>query len=428
MDRITSIPLLGFAQPDAALLYKDGRTITRREFTNAVAALAAALPKAEHVINLCEDRYHFMLLFAAACLQGQSNLLPASQARGALDEVRAAFPNSYVADDGFVASLVQSAAEPPANLPHLAADHVAAICFTSGSTGKPRAHRNTWATLVGSAERSAAGIFTTSRLSLVATVPPQHMFGLETSILQPLHNDCAVPSGKPFFPADVHAALISVPAPRALITTPTHLKACVAALASLPELEFVLSATAPLSAEVADNAERQWQTRVLEIYGSTETGAIATRRTTDGDVWQLLPYGGLVDEDGALKFRPQTTAERFSLHDALMRVDERHFTLAGRSNDLIKVAGKRASLAELNARLNAIPGVRDAVVFQPAEDARLAALVVAEGIDERSILAALSAHFDEVFLPRPLKLVRTLPRDEVGKLPRERLLAELSHE
>jgi len=102
----------------------------------------------------------------------------------------------------------------------------------------------------------------------------------------------------------------------------------------------------------------------------------------------------------------------------------------GRNADMVEVAGKRASLADLTRRLASIPGVSDAVVFQP-DDAdgatvrRLAALVVAEGITEAAVLEKLAQAVDPAFLPRPLVLVPRLPRNEVGKLPRAQLLAAL---
>ena len=53
---------------------------------------------------------------------------------------------------------------------------------------------------------------------------------------------------------------------------------------------------------------------------------------------------------------------------------------------------------------------------------RLAALVVAPGLDEAAVRAALRQAVDPVFLPRPLRLVASLPRNETGKLPRRALL------
>ncbi len=51
--------------------------------------------------------------------------------------------------------------------------------------------------------------------------------------------------------------------------------------------------------------------------------------------------------------------------------------------------------------------------------------MVAEGLTEAQVLAGLEPAVDPVFLPRPLVRVRKLPRNEVGKLPREQLLAAL---
>ncbi|HUS25402.1 MAG TPA: AMP-ligase, partial [Candidatus Binatia bacterium] len=103
-------------------------------------------------------------------------------------------------------------------------------------------------------------------------------------------------------------------------------------------------------------------------------------------------------------------------------------TLLGRTTDMVKIAGKRASLTELTGKLLGVPGVQDGVVFLPGEEmprARLAALVVAPGLAEAAILDALARQMDPVFLPRPLKKVDRLPRNALGKLPREQLLALL---
>ncbi|MGH8189012.1 MAG: AMP-ligase, partial [Steroidobacteraceae bacterium] len=122
--------------------------------------------------------------------------------------------------------------------------------------------------------------------------------------------------------------------------------------------------------------------------------------------------------------------EPILLQDIVELHDDNRFSVRGRSSDMIEVAGKRASLADLTRRLLAIEGVRDAVLFQPQPDAvasirRLAALVVAPGCTARQIRERLAASVDPAFLPRPLRIVDSLPRNELGKLPRERLLALL---
>ena len=115
------------------------------------------------------------------------------------------------------------------------------------------------------------------------------MYGLELSILLPLFGPFAVHGGKPFFPADVAAALAEVPAPRMLVTTPIHLQALLRDPVALPPLAAIASATAPLSRELAAEAEARYGAPVIELFGSTETCVIAHRRTVGETAWHLYP-------------------------------------------------------------------------------------------------------------------------------------------
>jgi 3-hydroxymyristoyl/3-hydroxydecanoyl-(acyl carrier protein) dehydratase len=117
-----------------------------------------------------------------------------------------------------------------------------------------------------------------------------------------------------------------------------------------------------------------------------------------------------------------------TLADRLRPVDARgRFELVGRDADIIKIAGKRASLTGLTRELCAIPGVLDGVAFLPRPDARrIAALVVAPRADAEALRRQLALRVDAAFLPRPLVLVDALPRDAVGKLPMAALCAALT--
>jgi acyl-coenzyme A synthetase/AMP-(fatty) acid ligase len=198
---------------------------------------------------------------------------------------------------------------------------------------------------------------------------------------------------------------------------------------SLPEFALIVSATAPLIREDAIDAEQRFGAPLCEVYGCTEAGSIATRRTAIGEPWRLHPAMRIEPRgEGFAVFGPQLAAPAV-LTDRLELLDDTQFHLLGRNSDMLKVAGKRASVAELTRQLLSIPGVRDAVVFVPdgvRDEQRPAALVEAPGMQERDILAALSNAVDPVFLPRPLRTVTGLPRDALGKLSRESLL-ELLH-
>ncbi len=434
------LPLLADPDLSRTFAWRDGQSISAGEFLAEVMALAAVLPAAGYAVNLCEDRYRFLIMFCAVGVAGQTNLLPASRAPQAIAEVMQAFPHSYVACECELDFAPPRFFRVPvlcANVdnvavfnPQIALDHVVAIGFTSGSTGAPKANPKTWGAVCASSALNAQLLCSnTAAPNVIATVPPQHMYGLELSVLLPLRSSAAIHVGHPFFPADVAQALNDVPAPRVLVTTPFHLRALMQENTALPPLQAIVSATAPLDACLATLAEQRHTTKVVEVFGSTETCVIAHRSTAVDAAWRLYPGIDLQPQpDGTVVSAPYFAAP-ILLQDIVELLPSRRFVLRGRNSDLLEIAGKRASLADLTSRLLAIPGVTDAVVFQLDADVRgvgrLAALAVADGVGEGEILNALRAAIDPVFLPRPLRLVPALPRNQAGKLPLAALLAAL---
>lgn len=433
MQEAHDAPLLDSAHPGRPVLRAEGRTVPVAEFLARVGRVAAALTGEGPVVNLCEHRDLFLIAYCAALLRGRTNLLPPSRAPLVIEEVASSYAGSLRCDDAWVArALAGRCAAADDELPRIPAERIVEIAFTSGSTGAPKAHVKRWRTLLGSTAFNAARIrellapsWGGERPWIVATVPPQHMYGTETSILLPLAGDMAVHAARPLFPADVAAALAEVPPPRVLVSTPVHLRALVDSGQRFPEVGVILSATAPLERALAAAAERLFGASLLEMFGSTETCVIATRRTAHEDSWHLYPGVSLEPTpDGALVEAPWFDAPT-ALQDVVELEGQDRFVVLGRNADMIEVAGKRASIADLNRRLLAIGGVRDAAVFQPQDGGavrRVAAFVVAPGLAPEAILAELGRSVDPAFLPRPLLLIPALPRNELGKLSREALV------
>lgn len=419
-----ALPLLTVDAPGGCLAHHLGQPVTPAQFVAQAERLANALPRAAHVVNLAENRYRFLVGWVAACLREQVTLLPPGNTPDLLNGLHRAYPDHHVLDDATIEWHIHDVGAGNAALPgwELPAERVVAIAFTSGSTGEPQPHPKTWGSLYHNSRLAAEEVLGGQGRSLIATVPPQHMYGLEASLLGVLTAGCALHDGRPFFPADLRAALESMPAPRALVTTPAHLKVLVEAALSLPALDRVVSATAPLAAGLAGRAEELWQAPVMEIYGCTEAGVMAHRRTTQSEGWRTFRGGTMTAAADAAEYRAPQLPAAVVLPDLIEARTPTEFLLRGRSADMIKVAGKRASLQELTRHLLAVPGVEDAVVFVPHEDARPAAVVVAPGLTSNAIASALRARLDGVFVPRPLLIVERLPRNAVGKLPREALL------
>ncbi len=429
--------------PARAIAFDGESTVPLARFLAQVRGLAALLPPGRHAVNLCEDRYRFLVAFCAVALRGQTTLLPPSRAPAVVADALARHPDSYCLGDGLPDPmpphywrLPEVLLEHPGETPLLDDDALVAIGFTSGSTGVPKANPKTWGSFRTSTAQNLGALRhlwpRDAVAPVVATVPPQHMYGMELSVLLPLLGEVAVHTGRPFFPADIARAARAASAPPLLVTTPVHLRALLEAGVAMPPLAGVVSATAPLCAELATAAEAQLGCEVRELFGSTETCVIAHRRTAREDWWTPMPGARVQPQpDGSLVHARQL-ATPMPLAD-LVEVDAAgRFRVCGRQADLLEIAGKRASLADLTARLNAVPGVRDGVVLQLDAGARgvarVAALAVAPGLDEDAILQALRRSVDPVFLPRPLRLVDALPRNETGKLPRAALLRLLQCE
>jgi acyl-coenzyme A synthetase/AMP-(fatty) acid ligase len=312
--------------------------------------------------------------------------------------------------------------------PTVPASRLAALVFTSGSTGEPVAHPKSWGSLCkgATAEALGLGIVQDSGMAVLGTVPAQHMYGLESCMLLALQNGLTLVAERPFYPADICAQLAALLRPRCLITTPVHLRTLLAEVADVPPVDFVLCATALLAPQLAAEAEARFGAPLYEIYGCTEAGMAASRRTTQGAAWQLLNGVELEQDEQGNRVHGGHVEIEAPLSDVIERNADGTFILHGRAADMVNIAGKRTSLASLNHHLNAIPGVKDGVFFMPddsdGEMKRPLAFVVAPGLKGENILGALRNSVDAVFLPRPLYFVDSLPRNTTGKITREALV------
>ena len=408
---------------DTALFLTPTGPIDAGTFLAEAAALADRLPPGAHILNLCRDRYRFALTLAAALIADRVSLLCGDASASLVASLLDRYPGTATIGD---ADAHDSAGARAASPPAIPGDRLAAIVFTSGSTGTPVAHEKRWAALVARTRAAAARFDLTERspASVIGTIPPGHMYGLETTILLPFHAPCATWCGAAFFPADVQTALATVSAPRILVTTPLQLRSLEGMVA--PPLQTIISATAPLDPALAAEAEARWSNRIVEIFGATECGSIATRRTTATDAW--TPYDGVsLQQTDTAPCVHAIHAPTIPLADEIDLAPDGTFRLLGRRADLVKLGGRRASLAGLNQILTGLEGVRDGIFVVPDDldtrsNARLVALVVAPGRTIPGLLADLRGRIDPVFLPRRLIQVDALPRNSLGKLPRQAVL------
>ena len=406
------------------------------------AAVARALPpassRADRALIACDDRYRFAVCLLAAWKTGRVVALAPNGQPGTIRRFAAEDGATIVLGDSDQLpgldvrdALAQPGAVPDFAPPGFKGDLPLAILFTSGSTGAPEPWTKTAAQLLGEALllSEVFGVGLSDRV--LATLPPQHIYGLLFGVLLPLVSGAAFLRSTPLHAESVGARARESSA-TVLVSVPAHLK-YLAALEPSEAARFRLlfSSGAPLDALLAQALPRLAH-EAHEILGSTETGGMASRRPAVEERWRPLPGVHVeVGPEGRLlldsPFLDASAARPFHCADRIELAADGAFRHLGRVDDVVKVAGKRLALSELERMLRAIEGVRDAAVLAVSTDAargtEVWAAVAGHGVAQSAIREALLQQLDPVLLPRRLRIVDQLPAGENGKPTRAMLLS-----
>ncbi len=441
------------SRPNNPFSLAAGRWTSREDFQIEYHRRAEYLPAASAALNLLADRREFLIGLSASLHRRQTSLLLPTLNAGLIARIKAAYPDSYaLVDESLDQRMFRSAGLPVHDMAAAAAgyssdeaqqtdasleppaNHKAVVLFTSGTTGAPKALDKTWSSLSRGTAMIAECLSQEGQDPpvLIPTVPLTHMYGLEWAAMPALTDRAAIYTGASFFPADIRVALEECEPNGVLVSTPTHLRALLASGMEFPACRKVICATAPLSVALAQEVEGLLSTELLEIYGCSESGTVAFRYPVIDPNWKFFAAFTV------LRREPTVVSSDFlpapvELSDVLRFSADDRFELVGRGVDMVKVGGKRASLAELNSQLMSIPGIEDGTFIDPSHygfdnSGRLSAFVVTDSLTAHEVRQNLGRLIDPLFLPRPLKIVSALPRSSTGKLPRaemRRALAEV---
>src|SRR5262252_845485 len=304
--------------------------------------------------------------------------------------------------------------------------------FTSGSTGTPKRVVKTLAHLEQEAETVDAVLssMVPPGAWVRSTVTHQHVYGLIFRLCWPLA------TGRPFAGiADEYweTALAELHDGAALITSPAHLTR-LAGIVPLPPARrpsLVLSAGAPLADGAAEVAAAVFGVPVTEIFGSTETGAVAwRRRDRAGAAWRALPGVAVKrSRDGLLSVRaPHVPGREHVSSDRVNIEADGGFHFRGRNDSIVKIEGQRVSLPELEEHLRRLAWIADAAVVVLDESAAQLGAAVVPSTAGAAVLAevgafrfgrrlrrALAETQDLAGLPRRWRFVDALPSGALGK-------------
>jgi acyl-coenzyme A synthetase/AMP-(fatty) acid ligase len=301
--------------------------------------------------------------------------------------------------------------------------------FTGGSTGAPKIWSKSAANIFGEALYMADRYRINETDIIAATVTPYHIYGLLFSVLVPLVSSARVLAATPSFPAEI-ADLVQQESATVLVSVPAHYRVLKGrSLGS--SLQQAFSSAGMLAKGDSLDFSRCNSVGVVEVYGSTETGGLATRnRAAEQEYFRPLERVEWQIKEERLYVRSPflspdiaTNPDGFFLSgDRVQRQGEEGFSLHGRADAITKVAGVRVDLDEVRDVLQQQPDVKECVVVPLSDkggrEHRIAALVRGDAVNLSELQKDLSALLEAAAMPKRIKIVSVIPVAPNGKYDR----------
>ncbi|MCE5265188.1 MAG: AMP-binding protein [Deltaproteobacteria bacterium] len=421
----------------------DGATVG--EIASLAAGIRETLARvgasADKPVCLCvEERYHLLAALLAAWAGAPPLIIPHAFHPELLREVQSTKPYGLILTDTAVVPPLGAAVvsirecgrggHPPTLIRRPESPFL--WLFTGGSTGTPRIWSKTPGNLFGEALHLAR-IFGIGPDDLIlSTAPPQHIYGLLASVLLPFVASARVVRHTCTFPREILGALKKEQA-TVLVSVPIHYAALGNDALQRFSLRLALSSAAPMDPVDAAFFLEKTGLAINEIYGSTETGGMATRvhganhgswEPFDCLDWRILSERLSVRSNFVSPDLPLDADGYYLTADRVAAAGEGRFRFLGRADHIVKIGGKRVDLDEIREEIRRIPGVKDACVSilpqSRSRRFRVGALVATElaAGEVRDAIQSMEEHHG---LVRRVRVVRSIPMLPNGKIDRLRV-------
>jgi len=356
--------------------------------------------------------------------------------------------------DGSLAELASSIA-PAASIVDRAANDLAVICYTSGTTGRSKGAMISHDNLLSNARTLVELWGFTSRDVLVHALPLYHIHGLFVALHVAVLAGARILLHAKF---DAKLVLAALQQATTMMGVPTFYTRLLAEPSlsrdAVANVRLFVSGSAPLLAETFEEFAARTGHRILERYGMTETGMIASNpldgERRPGTVGLPLPHVNvrITNESGELQPRgtignvevagpnvfqgywrmPEKTAQEFRSDGYFITGDlgtiepDGYVRLVGRAKDLIISGGLNVYPKEIEELIDAIPGVDESAVFaiaHPDFGEAVAAVVTLKtnvAVTEAQILSHLRPLLASFKVPKRVFIVDELPRNAMSKV------------
>lgn len=434
---IKSLPLSLHANEfpaDHILAFRlDGSSITWKEFSVRLTYWQSELCEIKHlkVAVYHSDAAEFLCIVLVLWRMGKIPIIPANNLSTTLQAIELETSCLIGEFPDRIDSMLDKLCKETDHIETQANQQTAFIIYTSGSSGTPTAIYKTFEQInaeLTMLEEHWGDVL--KRTVIVSTVSRHHMYGLPFCILWPLV------AGRAFLNQDLiylEQLLAIQDMAMTVISSPAHLE-------HIPDtldwnklkhsIRVIFSAGALLSTAAFKDCQRKTGVVVTEIYGTTETGAVAFRDQSVTAQWQPLNGISIKDSDGKLAISsPAAIAGGWHVTEDLCEIDAHNqFALLGRADKIIKVGGKRISVTALESRLNTHHWVKNVrIILLQNRKNRVGAVVQlteegnAQLVDQgklvmnRALTTLLTEYVEKIAWPRYWRFVSQMPVNQQGK-------------
>lgn len=436
---------------DHVAFCNDDRKIMFSEFKSDVARYAAffkRVPENKISLFIQDDMYLFSVLFFALVQAEKHIVLPGSKKQTEntpwLKEIPLLSDCNF-SSDFYLIHTPEKLADEKFDFRSMGDEKIS--FFTSGSTAAPKEITKSIKTLFA----EVRNIYNTQHhlisedVVVVATIQPFHMYGMLWRFLFPLAAGIPIDLNLVISPEDLQykqsiykqILFLSVPSLMSRLEKYADLYDF-----SKGNIKGIFSSGRLLSNETSEGMRKIFSVSPTEIFGSTETGGVAMRQQCNGQQWTVFdPVRVEQDTDGCLKVSSAfIEGGYFKMQDAVQMEDQeedpRHFILLGRLDRLVKIAEKRVSLPEIEAKYEVHEFIEQAYAVLIAEEKLGALLVLTEkgkeflkfhSFAEFSMLMRqhMIRFFDNSSVPRKLKISTEIPCNSQGKVRKDEVVSML---
>ena len=364
--------------------------------------------KKENIVILGKDNFSFIIEFFAALFCNKNIYLISDKSK--INDLKIDFDILNYEEKEGIKNYV---------FPEININKPSVKFYTSGSTGSPKLIQKSFFNLIEEGSDIGRQFNFEKNLKIISTTTMCHLFGLTFHLMVPLINGLIIDTKKVSYPENIDEENI------VLISTPSF-------LSSIPKYDiqfkippkYIISAGSKLENNIFKFLENN--SKIIEIYGSTETGVIAHKTHYENDFTLFDNVCIKVNEKNVEVVSDYIYGKKAITNDKI-ELKDRTLKIKNRTDRLFKIYEKRISADEVELKLKDSEFVQNCYIDKI--DNKLACFCALSNSGKKYILEKgvpfltkelknyLLKYFEIV--PQKWKFIDEIPMTKAGKIDKK---------